>query len=196
MSGRKKGSRRKKSGSEEKADDSAADSEIIPEQEEAAPQETVEQQPEGGEENGEEEEKTVPLDRFLRLQAEFDNYRKRVEKEKKEIIEYSSEEIIKKLLDVLDNFERAFQSLEEGGSLEEFRDGMERIHRLFRDILEKEGLSEITETERFDPYLHEAMMQEINSDVEDETVTQVFQKGYRLGSKVIRPAKVKVSRKE
>lgn len=142
------------------------------------------------------EEKTVPLDRFLRLQAEFDNYRKRVEKEKKEIIEYSSEVIITKLLDVLDNFERAFTALDNGGSLEEFRDGMERVHRLFRETLEKEGLSEITEVERFDPYLHEAMMQEINEDVEDETVTEVFQKGYRLGSKVIRPAKVKVSRKE
>ena len=147
-------------------------------------------------ENGEEEEKTVSLDRFLRLQAEFDNYRKRVEKEKREIIEYSTEEIIKKMLDVLDNFERAFQSLENGGSLEEFRDGMRKIHKLFRDILEKEGVSEITETERFDPHLHDAMMQEINDDVEDETVTEVFQKGYRLGSKVIRPAKVKVSRKE
>lgn len=148
------------------------------------------------EEIGEEVEKTVPLDRFLRLQAEFDNYRKRVEKEKKDIIEYSNEEIIKKMLDVLDNFERAFQSLEDGGSLEEFREGMKKIYKLFHEILEKEGLSEIAETDRFNPYLHDAMMQEIKDDLEDETVTEVFQKGYRLGSRVIRPAKVKVSRRQ
>ncbi len=188
MAGKKKTSEEKKGISEDEGDRLRNEVE----------EKTTANMSEGGEidKTGEEEEKTVPLDRFLRLQAEFDNYRKRVEKEKKEIIEYSTEEIIKKMLDVLDNFERAFQSLENGASLEEFRDGMEKIHKLFRDILEKEGVSEITETERFDPHVHEAMMQEINDDVEDETVTEVFQKGYRLGSKVIRPAKVKVSRKE
>jgi len=165
---------------------------------EEQPADAAAAQPEGEavKEDEQEEEQTVPLDRFLRLQAEFENYRKRVEREKQEIIEYSSEEIIRKMLDVLDNFERAFAALENGGSLEEFRDGMDRIHILFRKILEKEGLVEIEVTERFDPYLHEALMQEINDDVEDETVTEVFQKGYRLGSRVIRPTKVKVSRKE
>jgi len=141
------------------------------------------------------EEKTVPLEKFIRLQADFDNYRKRAEKEKRELIEHCNEELIKKMLDVLDNFERAFKALEDGGSLDEFSDGMKKIHQLFVDILEKEGLSEIKEAEKFDPYLHEAMMQEINDDFDDGTITEVFQKGYRLGQKIIRPAKVKVSRK-
>lgn len=141
------------------------------------------------------EEKTVPLEKFLRLQADFDNYRKRAEKEKIELMEHCNEELIKKMLDVLDNFERAFKALDEGGSLEEFSNGIRKIHRLFLDILEKEGLSEIKEAEKFDPYLHEAMMQEMNDDVDDGTITEVFQKGYRLGQKVIRPAKVKVSRR-
>ncbi len=187
MAGKKKTSERKKGSAED-------DGKKL--QKEVEEKTTADRKSSEEENIGEEGEKTVPLDRFLRLQAEFDNYRKRVEKEKREIIEHSNEEIIKKMLDVLDNFERAFQSLENGASLEEFREGMKKIYKLFHEILEKEGLSEITETDRFNPYLHDAMMQEIKDDLEDETVTEVFQKGYRLGSRVIRPAKVKVSRRQ
>ena len=121
-------------------------------------------------------------DRFLRLQADFENFRKRVIKEREEIYTYSLEEIMTQLLPVIDNFERALESFKAGSLDEKYIEGLEMVYNNFIETLNKNGLSEIEALNCiFDPNFHHAVMQE------------VFQKGYMLNSKVIRPCMVKVA---
>ena len=128
-----------------------------------------------------------------RLKAEFDNYRKRTQKEKEDIAKYGSERIIVSLLPVLDNLERAIESTQTNKDFESFSQGVEMIRRQFMKILEDEGLSPIeTVGTGFDPNVHEALLREA-SDKEDNTILAELQKGYYLKDKVIRPSQVKVS---
>ena len=127
----------------------------------------------------------------MRLMADFQNYRKRVEKEKSDIYAYANEKIVSQLLDVIDNFERALdvETADEG-----FVEGMKLIFKQFMDVLEKSGLEEINALgEDFDPNFHNAIMMEDNPDFESGKVTFVMQKGYILNKKVIRPSMVKVN---
>ncbi|HDM22302.1 MAG: nucleotide exchange factor GrpE [Methanomicrobia archaeon] len=125
------------------------------------------------------------LNQMKKIQADFINYRKRMEKEKEEFIKYANSDLILKLLDVLDNLERASESGDEGIKL---------IYKQFRSILEKEGLEEIDATGKFDPYYHEVIAVE-NSECEDGTILEVLQKGYMFNNKVLRHAKVKVCKR-
>lgn len=131
---------------------------------------------------------------LLRLQADFDNYKKRVVKEKESISKYALENIMKELLPILDNFERALTSLKEnedanGGYIQ----GIEMVYNQFIQALEKQGAEEIPALgENFDPNLHHAVAQESKEDCEDNTIIEVYQKGYKLKDKVIRPSMVKV----
>ena len=125
-----------------------------------------------------------------RLQADFENYKKRVEKEKSDFKQYATAELIKKLLPVLDNFELAFKNKDD----KEFKKGIELIYAQFLSVLEEQGLKPImSEGEIFNPYLHEAMMQETSAKPAG-TIIEEFQKGYMIGNKVIRHSKVKVSK--
>ncbi|WP_353894340.1 nucleotide exchange factor GrpE [Proteinivorax hydrogeniformans] len=139
----------------------------------------------------EEEKNEQILGQLARLQADFDNFRKRTTKEKSDIIKSANSDLILKLLPVLDNFELALQNQQEDG----FRKGVEMILRQLVDTLEKEGLQEIDALNKpFDPTLHEAVMQEDNDTVEENTVIEVMRKGYLLNDKLLRPSMVKVSK--
>ncbi|NLP30905.1 MAG: nucleotide exchange factor GrpE [Clostridiales bacterium] len=129
--------------------------------------------------------------RYLRLAADFQNYKKRIEKEKSDIYSYANEKIITELLDVIDNFDRALEVESEDKGL---LDGMKLVYKQFKGVLEKNGLEEIkAQDEVFDPNFHHAVMTEKVDSHESGYVVDVLQKGYLLNKKVIRPAMVKVA---
>ncbi|MGO1370024.1 MAG: nucleotide exchange factor GrpE [Senegalia sp. (in: firmicutes)] len=134
-------------------------------------------------------------DSFLRLQADFTNYKRRVEKDKESIYQFANEKLVLELLDVIDNFERAFASASEDEEKEGFYEGVVMVYKQLLEILQKNGLEEIdSKDEKFDPNLHHAVMQEESDDVDEEIIIDVFQKGYKLKNKVIRPSMVKVAK--
>jgi molecular chaperone GrpE len=122
--------------------------------------------------------------------ADFQNYKKRVEKEKKDLYSYANENLVTELLAVLDNFERA---LEQEAGDQGFKEGMDMIFKQLSDVLAKSGLAEIPALgEDFDPNFHNAVMTEETEEYESGKVSCVMQKGYTLNGKVIRPSMVKV----
>ena len=137
------------------------------------------------EENNNEEDNA----KYLRLMADFQNYKKRVEREKKDLYSYANEKIVMELLTVMDNFERALEQDAGDG----FKAGMEMIFKQMSDVLEKSGLAEIQALgEEFDPNTHNAVMTEESDEYDSGKVSGVLQKGYTLNGKVIRPTMVKV----
>ncbi len=131
-------------------------------------------------------------EKYLRLAADFQNYKRRMENEKKEIFSYANETIITELLSVLDNFERAMDS--DKSSEKTLMEGVQMIYNELRDILFKYGLKEInTENSEFDPNFHHAVMKESVDYTVSNMIIEVFQKGYTFNGKVIRPSMVKVS---
>jgi molecular chaperone GrpE len=131
------------------------------------------------------------LDALQRLKAEFDNYRKRVAREQGDLVARASERLVKALLPVLDDLERALEAAtqHEEAALEE---GVRLVHRSLADALAKEGLVEVDVDGAFDPHTQEALLSQ-PSEKPEGTVIQVVQKGYRLGDYVLRPARVVVS---
>ena len=128
--------------------------------------------------------------KYLRLMADFQNYKKRVEKEKKDLYSYANEKLATDLLEVVDNFERALSHEDSGDG---FKEGMEMIFKQLNGVLEKHGLAEIPALgEDFDPNFHNAVMTEETDKYESGKVSGVLQKGYTLNGKVIRPSMVKV----
>ena len=133
-------------------------------------------------------------ERYMRLMAEFQNFKRRAAREKSDIHAYANEKIIGELLPVLDNFERALQT--ESGDLESYSKGMELIFTQLKTALEHAGLEEIKALgEEFDPNVHNAVMTEDSEEHEDGRISKVLQKGYKLNDKVIRPSMVAVVRK-
>ena len=130
---------------------------------------------------------------YLRLAADFDNYRKRVVREHAALTERANERLLNELLPVLDDLERA---LEAAASHEEAKleEGVKLVHRSFLALLERHGLSEIETNGAFDPHVHEALLAQPAEDAEEGSVLQVLQKGYRLGDRVLRPARVIVAK--
>jgi molecular chaperone GrpE len=152
--------------------------------------ENVSQETDGNEEKETKEDEELNV-RYLRLAADFQNYKRRVEKEKNDIYAYANEKIVVELLNVIDNFERALDHSNEG---ESFAEGMSMIFKQLKGVLEKSGVEEIQATgESFDPNFHHAVLTENSEEHEAGTVIQVLQKGYLLNKKVIRPAMVKVA---
>ena len=128
--------------------------------------------------------------KYMRLMADFQNFKRRAEKEKLDNAAYANEKIVVQLLEVMDNFERALEH--EAG--EEFKKGMVMIFDQLQSVLEKAGVEEIdTEDADFDPNFHNAVMMEDTEEVESGKVSAVLQKGYKLHGKVIRPSMVKVA---
>jgi len=130
-------------------------------------------------------------DSLQRLQAEFENYKKRVENENQQFLKYAKAELICKLLPILDSFELALKNNE---SHEKFLKGMEMIYAQFHSILEAEGLRPIKADGKLDPFKHEVLMKQ-ESDKEEDIILEDLQKGYMLNDKVLRHSKVKVSKK-
>jgi molecular chaperone GrpE len=131
------------------------------------------------------------LDALQRLKAEFDNYRKRVARDQQELAARAHERLVKELVPVLDDLERALEAAaeHEEGKLEE---GVRLVHRSLADALAKEGLAEIGTDGTFDPHTQEALLSQ-PSEAEEGSVIQVLQKGYSLGDRVLRPARVVIS---
>ena len=131
------------------------------------------------------------LDQLRRVAAEFDNYRKRAARDHELLVARAAERLVRELLPVLDDLERALQAAEEHeeATLEE---GVRLVHRQLEEALRKEGLAEVPTDGGFDPHLHEALLAQ-PAEAESGTILEVLQKGYRLGDRVLRPARVVVA---
>jgi molecular chaperone GrpE len=136
-------------------------------------------------------------DKYLRLQADFENTRKRLEKDKQEFVKFANEGIIIELLNVLDDLERSVELAQnQHQDVNNFLKGVEIILAHLYDLLKKYGVRPIeTEGKIFDPHYHEALMQVEAKDVPEHAIVEELQKGYMLNDRVIRTAKVKVSKK-
>jgi len=141
------------------------------------------------------QEKSSLYDQLLRRAAEFENYRKRIERERSETYQRARAEIILEFLPVIDNFERALTSLETStGDADALRHGVELIHKQFKDALAKFGLEAVDSVGQiFDPNVHEAITIEPTDRHKENTIIEEFQRGYKMGDKLLRPAKVKVA---
>jgi molecular chaperone GrpE len=130
-------------------------------------------------------------DRLLRLAADFENYKKRAARERREYVQLANERLIAELIPILDDLERALSAAEqhEEGQLE---DGVRLVHRSLAGLLERHGVSPIETDGKFDPHVHEALLSQ-PSKVEEGSVIDVVQKGYKLGERVVRPARVVVA---
>jgi len=132
--------------------------------------------------------------RYLRAQADFDNFRRRTLKEKEELAQYASMKLITELLPVVDNFGRAIEAAGSGGDVESFSKGVDMIFRQMSQVLEQEGLKQMEAVgSPFNPEFHQAIMTVESDEHEEGIVVEEVQKGYMLKDKVLRPAMVKVS---
>lgn len=131
---------------------------------------------------------------YIRLAADFENYRKRQENERENLIKYGTIDALKKLLEVLDNFDRGEKALANVEDCQIVKDSFNMVHKQTMDVLTKLGLEVIeTEGKEFDPNFHEAVMQTPTSEQPDNTIVNELQKGYKLGDKVLRPSLVNVA---
>ena len=172
--------------------------------EEAEPEEKAEAKEEAKEETAQEAEpdpKDVKIEeltnRLLRLQADFENFRRRTASEKEQLSTFVTAGVVGKFLKVLDNFERAEASAAKATDMEGVITGMQKIRRQFEATFGELKVEEIpAQDQKFDPQLHEAVMRGHNPELEDEIIDMVFEKGYKLGDKVIRHSKVRVNANE
>ena len=131
---------------------------------------------------------------YLRLAADFDNFRKRQEQERESLLKFGTENALKKMLDVIDNFERGEKAFENVEDCQTVKDSFNLIHKQVLETLQKLGLEEIdAEGKEFDPNFHDAVMQTPTNEHPEHTVIAVLQKGYKIGDKVLRPALVNVA---
>lgn len=158
--------------------------------EEAKPEEPQPEEPQKDEKDAKIEELQ---NRLMRLQADFENFRRRNAAEREQLSTFVTADVVGKFLKVLDNFERAEQSVKTTNDMSAIVAGMEKIKRQFEQAFKELEVEEIpAEGQKFNPELHEAVMRGQNPDLEDESIEQVFEKGYRLRNKIIRHSKVKV----
>lgn len=147
------------------------------------------------EEKNEWQEKYETLNnQYIRLAADFDNFRKRQEQERESLLKYGAENTVKKLIEVLDNFDRGIKALETIEDCEKAKECYNLAYKNFNDVLGKIGLEVIpAEGEEFDPNLHEAVMQTPTDEKPENTIIAELQKGYKLGDKVLRATLVNVA---
>jgi molecular chaperone GrpE len=140
-------------------------------------------------------ERDALLDRLARLQAEFDNARKRAAREQQEFREFAAADVIRNILPVLDSFERALKAPAGESGAADLRSGLELIYRQFQDALQKLGVQPIEALgKQFDPRLHEAVEMVDTSDAPDHEVLDEFQRGYNYKGRLLRPAMVRVAK--
>jgi molecular chaperone GrpE len=154
----------------------------------------VEDRPEAAELEQATRERDEYLDALQRLKAEFENYKKRISRDQAEFVSRASERLVKQLLPVLDDLERTVEAVtvDPRGDTQALEDGVRLVHRSLADALAKEGLVEVATNGAFDPHTQEALLAQPSAAAEG-TVIQVLQKGYKLGDRVLRPARVVVS---
>ena len=131
------------------------------------------------------------LDHLKRVAADFENYRKRTARDQASLVARAAERLVRELLPVLDDLERALQAAEEHEEAK-LEEGVRLVHRQLADALRKEGLEEVSTDGLFDPHQHEALLAQ-PAEAESGTILEVLQKGYRLGDRVLRPARVVVA---
>lgn len=168
--------------------------ETAAQEEQAAEQEAVQQ------ENSEEDTLRADFDalnnQYIRLAADFENYRKRQAQEHEALLKYGAQDALKKMIEVLDNFDRGSAAIQNVEECQPIKDSFDMIHKQVIDTLTKMGLEEIdAQGKEFDPNFHEAVMQTPTDEHPENTVIKVLQKGYKLGDKVLRPAMVNVATK-
>src|SRR5258708_27524157 len=131
-------------------------------------------------------------DRLLRLAADFENYKKRAARERQEYVAFANERLLKELLPILDDLERALDAAElhEEAQLE---DGVRLVYRSLASLLERQGVKQIPTDGKFDPHVHEALLAQPSADAESGAVIDVVQQGHRIGDRVVRPARVIVA---
>lgn len=140
-------------------------------------------------------ERDAYKEQFLRAVADFDNYRKRIERERRELSEYAAADVLLELLPIIDNFERALQA-PASGEAEAFKRGVELIHKQMLDLLRKRGVSRIDALGAdFDPNVHQAVIHEPSEEHREGEVMQELQYGYKLGDRLLRPSMVKVAKR-
>jgi molecular chaperone GrpE len=139
-----------------------------------------------------ERERDEYLDSLQRLKAEFDNFRKRTAREHEAMSARASEALLKELLPILDDLERALEAADEHEEAK-LEEGVRLVQRSLAEVARKHGLEEIETNGAFDPHVHEALLTQPAEDAESGSVLQVLQKGYRLGDRVLRPARVVVA---
>ena len=132
------------------------------------------------------------LNDLKRLAAEFDNYRKRSARDQETFASRANERLVKELLPVLDDLERALEAADQHEEAEVI-EGVRLVHRSLESSLQREGLDEIPTDGKFDPHIHEALLSQPADGAESGSIIQVLQKGYRLGDRVLRPARVIVA---
>ena len=185
----------------EPADDKDKQVENSVASEETSSEEKQEAEPE----NIEEEQPVNPLqekyntlnNQYIRLAADFENYRKRNEQEREALLKYGAENTLKKMLEVIDNFERGLKAIETVDDCEKVKECYNLAYKNFTEALSKAGLEAIkAEGEAFDPNFHEAVMQTPTSEYPEHTIIAELQKGYKLGDKVLRPTLVNVATEE
>lgn len=160
-------------------------------------QEEVKEEPKVEVVDPKDEQITELNNRLLRLQADFDNYRRRTTTEKMELSTFVTANVVEKFLKILDNFERAEASAEKNADAASIMKGITQIRKQFDEALKALKVEEIpTMNEKFDANVHEAIMRGNNPDLEDEVIDMVFEKGYKIGDKVIRHSKVRVNSNE
>jgi molecular chaperone GrpE len=181
---------------EEAAEEKAEEQQAEEAKEESAEPEAKEEsaEPEAKDEEAEKKAAEAESERYMRLMAEFQNYKRRAAKEKADTLQYANEKIVGELLPVLDNFERALDT--ETEDIEGYVKGMKLIFEQLRTALGSAGLEEIKAMdEEFDPNVHNAVMTDNVDEKDDGIITKVLQKGYKLRDKVVRPSMVAVNKK-
>lgn len=182
-------SKEKKQTAAEEICEEAAETEGVEEQ---AEKDSCEEQTEQSAESKSPEDEETKV-KYLRLAADFQNYKRRVEKEKSDIYAFANEKIVVELLNVIDNFDRSLAMQGECKD-DKMLEGMKLIFKQLKDVLEKSNVKEIdAENADFDPNFHHAVMTDTSGEHESGKVTEILQKGYTLNEKVIRPAMVKVA---
>jgi len=131
------------------------------------------------------------IDTLQRVKADFDNFRKRAARDQEALVARAGERIVKELLPVLDDLERALEAAEEHEEAK-LEEGVKLVHRQLEQLLEREGLAPVATDGKFDPHVHEALLTQPSAS-EEGSVIEVLQKGYRLGDRVLRPARVVVA---
>ncbi len=164
---------------------------------EAPVEQETPQQPDSGELAKLQEKYDELNNQYLRLAADFDNFRKRQAQERESLLKYGAENALKKMIEVLDNFERGQKALESVEDCEKCKESFNLVHKQVLDTLTKLGLEPIeAEGQAFDPNFHDAVMQTPTSEHPEHTIIAELQKGYKMGDKVLRPALVNVATAE
>jgi molecular chaperone GrpE len=177
--------------SETKQEESLSDADLF------QPDETTDSASADSQEKSAQEELQIYQDKYIRLAAEFENYKRRAQRDQSDAIRYANESLLKNLLSTLDNLERAIQCGKDAGASGSLLEGVELTHKQFLETIEKLGVRQVSSAgSLFDPNMHQAVAQVESETVAPNTVVEEFQKGYFLHDRILRPAMVTVAKEK